>query len=394
MPEDSEQKNGVDLPPKLDLRKQGILKRGPVSIPGAKAKEPEPATVQPVQSGQTETTVRIKIPGQPVATQAAEAPAAAPAPAAAAAETKRPAIRIGPPTGSPAAAAAAAVQPEAAPQTAKPSSGAIKPITVSVPNAAGAAAAPVRDTKRETSRVPLEAATVFPKPEGGTPKTIRIKPKGGATQASTPLDLSKLAQDASETMAEAAPAAPEGAEGSKHKTSRISLEAALATDEQAAAAEAPGGPKTIRLRRPTEASTVKVQQTPPQVAEEPKVVKEAMGKTARLDEVPLEEEGPTPTRRKTIRVKRPPARTTVSAGQPVAGQAAAMSPGARPPVAFASTSDDCHWVFPTGAIMSVLTLIVVLYMLLAQVVGPNVSLTEYSYAKGGPNLAWPGKMTR
>jgi hypothetical protein len=36
---------------------------------------------------------------------------------------------------------------------------------------------------------------------------------------------------------------------------------------------------------------------------------------------------------------------------------------------------------------------VLVYLLCAEAFGPDFCLTQYSYAKGGPDLQWPGKMS-
>jgi len=204
-------------------------------------------------------------------------------------------------------------------------------------------------SKRETSKIPLEAATST---EGGPkkPKTIRIKPASapGAASADAP------AKDA------------------KRETSRISLEAALGTEE-----DAPGAPKTIRLKRPSEAPTVRAKPT-------------EMSQTARLDGAGVED-AESPTQKKTIKVKRPTERKavkSVSARHPIA-PGAAREPAAEPVV------DSAHWTFLTFAIASVLICFVLIYVLCAQTFGPNVdqtTLTPLSYGANDMSLSWPGKV--
>ena len=146
--------------------------------------------------------------------------------------------------------------------------------------------------KSETARIPLEDAL---KSESGgiapvgkpsaAPQTIRIKPK-----AQTPTVQKKA------SMA--------GGEKAKSETSRISLQDALASDQDSRSATA--APKTIRLKRPSEASTIKVQR-PRNTA--------AGAAAADVDVEPEADDANTSTtRRKTIKLKRPD-RETVDTGK-------------------------------------------------------------------------------
>jgi hypothetical protein len=253
----------------------------------------------------------------------------------------------------------------------------------------------------------LEAAKPMQGAEPGTPtkapKTIRIKP----TSDPSTVKVSRPTVMAPAPSAEVAPT-------DKKKTSRISLEAALSSQQQQAEAEeappaagAPkGGPKTIRLKRPSEISTVKISDEPPlaaAVAEAPTMPAAGLGKTEELESPRIEEEEkPTPTRRKTIRVKRPTQRPgvraagTVAARPAEAAQAQAAVAAGAPAAAMAPvapvTSDEPSWLFPVFTVVAIIVTCVLIYVLCAQALGPNSSLTQLSSYKEGPDLSWPGKI--
>lgn len=427
MADDSGQKNGADLPPKIDLRKQGILKngKGPSGEAPAQPAQPPPKqetsdeSTEPVRpdASSTQTTVRIKIPDMP--TEEDEAPRQAPGKPPAAATGKddaapaasdkpaRPAIKISSPGGS-AGAQAKTIRIGKTPQqpAGDDTSTPLKPRTVSVPKPAETPAE--QDPKRKTSRVPLEKATAIPQgQQSGTPKTIRIKPKAVPGKTTDLSALNRIGKGEAAQPAggdETAGAKPESKLDSKRKTSRISLESAFTGEETESAKEpgqapAPaetkpaGAPKTIRLKKPSEAGTIKVKKdADKEEAEGGEDTKAALGKTARLDDLPdlEEEEGATPTRRKTIRVKRPTAKPTVEpgAGAPPAAAVARAQP------AEDTQADQVHWVFPVFTALSVLVLLTVIYMFSAQTFGPLVCGTQTSYGLNELNLAWPGKISR
>ena len=323
MADDSNAQGPTGLPPKLDLRKKGILR-------SHEAAEAPQADAAPAADATADITIT---PPAGAAEQAAPAAAAQPVVVPAADDGKRPTIRL-----TPAAQAPAAAAPQAA--------------------------APRPASKKETSRIPLEAAVAASDPAPSAPKTVRIKP--AQTQ---PLAASDAAADGEDT---------------KRKTSRISLEAALAAD-QAGKGEAP---KTIKLKRPAEAATVKLSPAPAAAAtagaavpaaQVPAAEPEApaMGKTARLDEdLQGEEDGATPTKRKTIRVKRPTQRPGVKPSVSVArSPSSAAQPGME--AAFAAPQASVGWLAPVLSIAAILVCCVLIYVLAAQ-------------AYPGLGLSWPG----
>ena len=249
------------------------------------------------------------------------------------------------------------------------------------PAPAQAPAAPALTSKRETSKIPLEMAKAMHSstPTGASaPKTIRIKPP------------SALPGPAS------APSAAAMASAEKRKTSRISLESALNSDTKESAST--GAPETIKLKRPSEASTVKVVGAPALGTDD-----DAKSKTARLDDIPgATEEDASPTRRKTIKVKRAPSPSVV--GAPSAGaepEVAGMpsTPSGIPLPAFARPpepeppSDELGWPFALVAVITLIVSFLTVYVISAQCFGPNdVCRTQLSYGAEGMRLEWPGRI--
>ena len=130
--------------------------------------------------------------------------------------------------------------------------------------------------QKVSSRIQMSNTSIIPD-IGDTPKTIKIRPNA-STQ---PLAESGAARMPSQQAA------------GKAKTSRIPLESAMSLPSGAAAqqaASADGAPKTIKLKRPGEMSTIKVS-----VA--------GVGATHAAATEPAHEESV--TQKRTIRVKRP-----------------------------------------------------------------------------------------
>jgi hypothetical protein len=224
-------------------------------------------------------------------------------------------------------------------------------------------------TKKDTAKIPLESAkprveaaapvalaSAAPAPGGEPPAALRITKPGDTAQITSLPKPSDVAASAE-----------------KRKTSRISLDAVLG--ESAAGPEA-SGPKTIRLKRPGEAPTVKVGAAPkPEPAAGAAEPPPAAGQT----------------QRKTVVVRRPQASAAsrkLSVARPT-GAAPSEAPGvalepAEPP-------KSPHWFFGLTAIAATLVLCVVIWMFAAQAIGPNSSMLQYSNWPTGPDLAWPGK---
>ena len=257
--------------------------------------------------------------------------------------------------------------------------GAVKPLVI-VPRAGGEPAAERKSSpKSETSRIPLEMATAMTGAPAGKPsadlKTIKIKPSASGGSQTTPIVMEPSPAGALSTKPE-----------DKRKTSRISLESALAIEENKA-----GQPKTIRLKKPSEAATIKAAPALDTIKVAPKP---GLGQTARLDDQAEEagEDSSTPTRRKTIKVKRPTDRPSVAVP---AASIAGRTTGVGVTVEAADEDSGISWFSVVALIAAILTLVmsvIVIYMLSAQAFGPNPCLTEL--ASGAPtlDLGWTGKI--
>jgi hypothetical protein len=194
-------------------------------------------------------------------------------------------------------------------------------------------------SKKDTSRVPIEAA----RPSSSEPKTIRIRPTvvpGAGRIGSGSVALGEADRPAA----------------AKRTTSRISLESVMGRDGAAGrtAQDDDNAPRTIRLKRPGDVAAVR----------------------------PAGEEGEAgaaPTVRRTIRVKRADASV-----RPVAIAPVELAPAV--PV------DEVHWAWPTFAILAALVTCVLIYVLMAQCFGHDVSLTPLSYGWSECDLPWPGKI--
>jgi len=258
-------------------------------------------------------------------------------------------------------------------EAASPAPGVTQPATPPVPlmpPASEAKTVKKAIAKKETLHIPLDAAAPSPliTTEGGPgrPKTIKIKPvsvpppAGGSTLGQT-APLQSLTPRVEDLPAE------------KRKTSRISLEAALAEEPKAVAPEAS---QTVKPKRPDEAPTVEAIPVPAPAAPQG----DSLGKTSRLDlPSPDEGEAETPTRRKTIRIKRPtqkPGVRSVAVKRSADEEEPAEASGATAePIA----EDNPGVMFSIVAIAAIIVICVTLYMQAAQ-------------AYPDMNLSWPGKI--
>jgi hypothetical protein len=205
MADDTEQKSSVPLPPKLDLRRSGVLKDSPA--PAA------PAAVS--SAAMSSTTLHIKMQDELPTVRVAAAPADAPS--VVIKSQPAPTIEIRKPVAQPSVAPAMSV----------------KPLVIAPGSAPAAERKPA--SKSETSRIPLELATPAAAPAASAVnvKTIRVKPAGGTASLGI-------------QMAAAQPALTSKPIDDKRKTSRISLESALAMEDKGADK---GAPKTIWLKK-------------------------------------------------------------------------------------------------------------------------------------------------
>ncbi len=248
-----------------------------------------------------------------------------------------------------------------------------KPITVK--------AKPI--SKSETAKIPLDVASsgITISEDTSHTKTIKIKP---------------IASHSTIKIGDTTPSAssPQVAKIAKNQTSKIPLDAVMPVGN---AAEPSGGPKTIRLKRPGETAKPTVMPAKAPVAKIAKDIKSDLSKTSRLDigDAGIESSA-TPTRRKTIRVKRPTSDAApslnISRSEPASGGGAMPTVGAPlPPMPVEEVEEKCL----ISGIASILALFVVctlIYVLMAQVTGRDGSLSKLSYFMPEVNLSWPGKI--
>jgi hypothetical protein len=359
------------LPPKLDLRRSGVLKASPAPVSSAVPVKSEaplspavPVARPPVFAQATAQTSAVQPPvavAAPKPTTSSISPAVLPNPPAGVTGPKPVLIKpFVPGAATPAMAVPPAPPPPVAPQ----------PSVVFASTATAQA-------KKETSRIPLESASPSPPPPqagqftpSSAPKTIRIKPGSSPVK---PGDVSPSAP----TVAKTSPT-PEavgfGGLSDKRKTSRISLGSILAGDDKDKAGDQKG-PKTIKLKRPSEAVTVKA----PKPADG--TVSVDFSKTAKLDETAIEEGTLPQAGRRTIKVKRPDA----------SGVAARTHAEQAKQEVYVDTA---HWTFWAFALLTILVVSVGIYMFCAQVLGPDYCLTRYSYKADAWDMGWPGKLHR
>jgi hypothetical protein len=356
--------------------KKVAAKRMAAAKPVAPAPKPMPEPVPAAVAPPAPIAVPRPKPAPAAAPIAVPSPPPAPAAAPAVPPTPVAAPEVKAPSEAPTLAAATPAKPKPLiPRTVKLKA---TPLTskAAAPAASGQFGAAVSEAKKkETSKVPLDPTAAAPEAPVG-PKTIRVKPVGlnGAVKPGVP----------------SAPSTPDEP-NPKRQTSRIPLEHALGDAKNT-------GPKTIRLKRPSDA--------PGKVAPSTFTAKDSASvpsKTTQLDEAPLGDvAAPTPTQKRTIKVKRPQGRPgggvavkrkTTTAGAARTSAAAGAMGGA--PIAV-SVKDGAHWTFITGSILTLIVLICTLYLFASQAVGPNHGLTQLSSLIDGPDLSVPGnwKQTR
>jgi hypothetical protein len=169
-----------------------------------------------------------------------------------------------------------------------------------------------------------------------------------------------------------------------------------------------GGPKTIRLKRPSDTAAMRIAGADRPVmtrVEQAPASAPDISKTSQLEVPPVEEpeevgESPSATRRKTIRVRQPSGRagvTSVAVRRPGAEelQATGTEPrprSAAPPAMF--RPDEPSVFFPILASVAIITTCVIIYVLMAQTFGPDISYTRLSYGLPEWDLSWPGKILR
>ena len=180
--------------------------------------------------------------------------------------------------------------------------------------------------RKVTSRIQM--STTLPLPElSDTPKTIKIRPSAGTgaqpVASTQPISIVDLPTGAGPSFAQQ----PAG----KAKTSRIPLESAMSVPQTGGAptAEQSGAPKTIKLKRPGEMSTIKVS------------VLGAGGASAAAQSAGEQStDNASITQKKTIRVKRPMAPAAASMAGADAGAPGVPTVTAMSPMAFSAAAPE------------------------------------------------------
>lgn len=222
------------------------------------------------------------------------------------------------------------------------------------------------NTKKRTARISLDQVTAEPGAaatvSGGglASKTIRLAP---AVSAQAP--LASVAKAMTGVFV---------ADDGKRKTSRISLDSVL-PQLDAASSGADGGPKTIKIKRPTISTAPATLASIPSHEPTGSVAAEPSSKsqTARVDIPPeaMASEGQQ-TQKKTIKIRRAEGGSSEGGGAPRSISISRSAPEAVAPEAMQVAAP--HWSFVLVASAAVVTMCVMLYVLLAQ-----------AY----PSLGWP-----
>lgn len=189
-------------------------------------------------------------------------------------------------------------------------------------------------------------------------------------------------------------------DASKKQTTRIDLTEVLGGSDEdifkrrtalldatkiQAAAEAAAQPKTIRIKRPEGPSTGPIKPvSEPMTPAEPVTAEAKKGETARIELPPSvaeETAAEAPTRRKTIRIKRPEG-AEAAAVRPLVVSQPTTAAIAAPPTAPKEAEEEAGAFFSVLALAAVLVACVLVYVLSAQV-GTLESLAP-------PNMPFPG----
>ncbi len=239
--------------------------------------------------------------------------------------------------------------------------------------------------KKMTARISLASATgqipaVSVQSSTDDVKTIKLKPPT-ATQSVSPQESAAIA-----------------AQAAKSKTSRITLESALSAQPELPPASNTA-PKTIRLKRPTEmgGAPVKPPLKPPtthiQIPQPPHQTGQIPPAAVATPPPEPAQEAPdnSPTRKKTIKVKRPGAGggPKISLSKSGEGEDGAgigddnlqqlsgfdnLAPVAAP--------DKANPIFIIAAVIAILMAIDLIWVLAAQLFGPNAAVADYATVQG------------
>lgn len=240
---------------------------------------------------------------------------------------------------------------------------------------------------RRTSRISLPKGAE-PMAEAnapsGLPKTIRVIRPPAPGSAPTPQP------GANPLPPGPKPLSPPQVQATKSKTSRISLESAIAAEPKPTPLVGPdGAPKTIRLKRPSEMPTLKVPAVyPPSAASAtvppgprataPIAPHPTPTKTARIMDVDVAQ---TPssaasanvplTQKRTIRVRRPGASTVSTPPETENDEAEVALTPLSPEEAGGPVKDSCNPVFIVAAAASIIVTGVLAFLFYQQLYGPT-----------------------
>ena len=285
----------------------------------------------------------------------------------------------------------AAPAPAVPPPPAAPTPPAVPPPAPNAPAPQGIAIPREEAAKKMTARINLASATgqipsVSIPPSTDDVKTIKLKPPT-ATQSASSQESAAIA-----------------AQAAKSKTSRITLESALSAQPELPQAPS-AAPKTIRLKRPTEmgGAPAKPPLKPPtthiQLPQPPHQTGQIPQAAVATPPPEPEQETPdnSPTRKKTIKVKRPGAGggPKISLNKGEGGEAAPgvgddnlqqlsgfdnLTPLAAP--------DKVNPIFIVAAVIALLVTINLIWVLAAQLFGPSAAVADYA-KRQGPDVPNP-----
>jgi len=322
------------------------------------------------------------------------------------------------------------IPPKVSPLTTAPAAGAPRPITVKLRSVApassaaepdGTATAAPQPSPRATSRIPVPEEVANASVAAIRPITVRLRPLAtpggeGSGVACAPGSRQSIAK-MEVPAAPAAPAAvsllqpqspptpgsnplPTGPKplssaqkhAAKSKTSRISLDSAIGV---APVGEDKRGPKTIRLKRPSDLSA-------PNVVQEPKSATSVVRQTSRIPDSALpttEAETAataTVTQKKTLKIKRPGVNEPDAAEASKEGDAfpEGVQMTALSPADFAAYQEPSPALTTAATIAAIAATVVVfatMWFLASHAVGSVAGKNAMAFIEG-PDLPCPGRM--
>jgi hypothetical protein len=277
--------------------------------------------------------------------------------------------------------------------------------------------------------VPVPEAVAAVAPAAIRPVTVRLRPVAPLSDAAVPAHVPSATQPITQVeLSATAPIAPvtplqpqspptpgskplpDGpkppsvaqVQAAKSKTSRISLDSAIGVAPMSTDKE---GPKTIRLKRPSDLTAPAAASTVPKVPVTPDVASAAARKTSRIPDsaLPTGEaaaggDSAAVTQKKTLKIKRPGAKADAAPAGDAAGgegfpdgvQLTPLNPGD-----FSAPAQEESALFTTIAVLIASAAAVVLLLLTlclgAHAMGPDAGKNAVASVKG-PELPWPGRI--